>query len=128
MITVDVEVYENKPDGVLVLDLCKNYTDHRGLLDVLETRMGQGKYRKLLGDQKARAHCGIRETLGGPAFSSVQITLSAELTCNQDEQTIRQAQVLMYEECLPVLDDLLEDAYDGLITRLKRIHGDIPED
>jgi len=79
------------------------------------------KYRSLLGDANSKVNVNLSESLGGPyGYSSVKLSVSVTLTCNQDPDTIQLAKQYCMDECLDFLDGNIGAAYKMLNDHLKR--------
>lgn len=73
------------------------------------------RYEKILGNGKAKVRREITETLGGPNYSSVRITVSVEITCNQDESTIQEASQMLHQELIILLEEDVGASYEKLL-------------
>lgn len=81
------------------------------------------KYKKIYGDGNARVNVGLSETLGGPyGFSSVQVRVSVSVSCNQDVETVREAEGMLLADCMAFVDDTMTTAHDMLCTHLDQIY------
>jgi len=107
-----VEVWD--ADGVPILDLCfkKYFTED-------ELYMADA-FKPLVGDGKARVRREITETLGGPRYSSVKVSTSIEITCDQSKDKIEKAAREAYAEAQILNDEALELAWDRLGQHIEK--------
>lgn len=116
MIVIDVVTEVNKiPVSTL------QAINHRGAEEALLKKLSKDEYKKLLGDEKARVHVGIHNTIGAPHFSSVKVQVYSEVTCDQDAATMKKARDLLFDESVELLPTYVEPAYLTLLEQLKTL-------
>lgn len=89
--------------------------DHRGdVVDSIngvdtsyeqEVALAKDKFKQLIGDANARTSVSVSSKMGGPyGFSSVSVSCSVTLTCNQDDKTIQEAKMAAFQEAVGFID------------------------
>lgn len=82
------------------------------------------KYKALMGDGNARVNVGVDESIGGPyGYSSVKIRVSVTLSCDQNEETVKQAERACLDECLVFIEDNVGAAYAMLSNHLDLLYN-----
>lgn len=82
-------------------------------------------YKKLIGDGNAKVAISINERIGGPyGYSSVGVNILVTVTCNQDENTIRAAEKLAFNEVAEAMDSYLPKAHQILCAHLGELYKD----
>jgi len=110
-----VEVLDDNRDPLL--DLCvKTYFTTRDL------HMDKDKFEALLtGNKTAKVRREISETIGGPGYSSIKVSTSIEVACDQREASIRTAAEALIQECTYLNEDGILKAYEGLRLHRKTL-------
>lgn len=63
----------------------------------------------------------VRETIGGPGYSSVQVATSIEVICDQDVETIRKTAEAVLGECAILNEEGVLMAYEGLLSHRRTL-------
>lgn len=107
-----VEVFDDRGDPII--DLCvKKHLSPEALYmpnDILP-HTGKG----------AVVRREIKETIGGPGYSSVSVSTSIEVTCEQDARILRLTAKTVLAECMILNEEGLLDAYNGLVQHRKTL-------
>lgn len=104
-----IEVWDD--EGQAVLPLCvKQY------LTPSDLYMPDTFNDLLVGTKTAKVRREVSETIGGPGYSSVKVSTSIEITCDQSEKSIRTAATLLYAECAILNEEGILGAFEGLIN------------
>lgn len=86
------------------------------------TMVKPDKYKELVGDGNARTSITVAETIDGPRrFTSVRISCTVTLNCNQSADSIEQAKAAAFEECVVFIDEHVYKAYAVLTAHLERL-------
>lgn len=98
-------------DGVPLEHLCRKLyftTEHLHMKDRLEALINH--------DGRAKVRREIGETIGGPGYSSVRVSTSIEICCDQNSEVIQKAAAAIYQECVYLNEDGILQAYEGLLN------------
>lgn len=106
-----VEVFDLR--GNALLDHCTQSQLTEEQLYMADT------FKVLVGDGKARVKREITETLGGPRYSSVKVSTSIEVTCDQSRDTIQKAALEVFAEAQILNDEAVELAWSKLQEHIK---------
>ena len=105
-----VEVFGE--DGEPIKDLCTKLRFSEEHL-----QMSKDRFAALsAGDGRARVRREIGETIGGPGYSSVRVSTSIEICCDQNSAAIQKAAAAIYQECVYLNEDGILQAYEGLLN------------
>lgn len=105
-----VEVFGE--DGAPLQDLCKKLRFSEEHL-----QMSKDRFAALMaGDGRAKVRREIGETIGGPGYSSVRVSTSIEICCDQNSAAIQKAAEAIYQECVYLNEDGVLQAYEGLLN------------
>lgn len=110
-----VEVWDG--DGEPIADLCvKFYMTEKDLYMA-------DKFTALItgGNKTAKVRREISETIGGPGYSSVKVSTSIEVTCDQSEPVIKEAAQLVLAEASILNEEGITQAYAGLLAHRKKL-------
>lgn len=110
-----VEVWDDNGDPLV--DLC-------GKLYLTEKELFMSdKFSALLtgGNKTAKVRREIGETIGGPGFSSIRVSTSIEVTCDQSEPIIKQAAQAALAEAAILNEEGVMQAYAGLLAHRKTL-------
>jgi hypothetical protein len=100
-------------DGEPILDLC-----YQSYLTEEQLYMAD-VFKSLSGDGKAKIRREITETLGGPRYSSIKVTTSIELTCDQSQPVIRRAAKEAMAEVQILNEEALTVSWEKLREHVK---------
>jgi len=67
------------------------------------------RLKALVGDGLARVSVSVSEKVSGPDYSSMSISVTVTMTCDQNEKTVATAREEALGECLTFLDAQLAD-------------------
>lgn len=110
-----VEVWDGQ--GEPVVPLCM-----KGYLTPEDLYMADAFTDLLTGGNKtARVRREITETIGGPHYSSIKVSTSIEVTCDQSEKVIRKAAEVALAEASILNENAVFEAYKGLMAHLKTL-------
>lgn len=113
MIYIDIEVLEDSPDGIVFEDLCTKQVDHGyGVKNMSFKKYAAGK-----DEDSGTAHVTIGETIGGPLYSSIKITVGASVPCRPD--AISDVHDILFDDCLEKLDAYVKPTYEALLAKLR---------
>lgn len=110
-----VEVWNDGKDDP-VLHLCAKY-----YLTKKELFMPDKFSALLTGNKTARVRREISETIGGPGFSSVKVSTSIEVLCDQSETRIKEAAEVCLAEASILNEEGITQAYAGLLSHRKAL-------
>lgn len=80
------------------------------------------KYEELLGRGEGRISVTLGETLPGPiGYSSIKVSVTITLTCQQDSETMAKARGLAFEEGIDFLDTYCDKAVQVLGAHIDRV-------
>ncbi len=80
------------------------------------------KFNELLtGNKTARVRREISETIGGPGYSSVKVSTSIEVLCDQSDLMIKKAADVCLAEASILNEEGVTKAYDGLLKHRKQL-------
>lgn len=82
------------------------------------------KFKKILGDAQARCSVTISERIGAANYSSVSMSTTVTLSCNQDSKTIQEAEEMALAEALAFTDDNIVTAYRMLEQHQQTLYDD----
>lgn len=68
----------------------------------------------------------IAETIGGPGYSSVRVSTSIEVTCEQTQETIAHTAKVVLAECTILNEEGVLQAFDGLLQHRRTLK--LPEE
>lgn len=109
-----VEVFDNAGDPIL--DLCvKKHLSPEALYmpnEFVPPRAGQ---------KGAVVRREIAELIGGPGYSSVRVSTSIEVTCEQTPEAINITAKNVLAECVILNEEGVLDAYGGLLQHRKTL-------
>lgn len=110
-----VEVWGD--DGGPLEDLCvKFYFTEKDLY------MSADKFQALLvGTKTTRVRREVSETIGGPGYSSIKVSTSIEVACDQSEALIKKAADAILQECFLLNEDGVMKAFEGLKMHRKAL-------
>lgn len=78
------------------------------------------KFKDLLvGNKSTRVRREITETLGCAGYSSIKVSTSIEVTCDQSEKMIKAAAAAILAECTLLNEDGIMRAHEGLLMHRK---------
>lgn len=109
-----VEVFDDRGDPVE--DLCTKiyFTENELYMP--------DKFNKLLsGTKTARVRREISETIGGPGYSSVKVSTSIEVLCDQSDAMIKEAAQTCMAEVAILNEEGVLKAYSGLLAHRKTL-------
>jgi hypothetical protein len=111
-----IEVWDYGGDPILHLCTQTYFTEEQlYMADVLKA---------LTGDGKAKVRRELAETLGGPHYSSVRVTTSIEVTCDQSTHVVKRAAREVFAELQILNEDALEKAWAGLQKHVAERNAD----
>lgn len=115
MIYIEIEVFEDGPDGIVFEDLCERIEDPG--YGVMDNKFK--KYQTTDQSQSGNAHVTVGSSVGGPLYSSVKVTVGGSVNC--DSQYIGDVQDVLFEDCLEKVDAYVGPAYSALIAKLRQV-------
>lgn len=110
-----VEVWDDAGDPIT--DLCvKFYMTEKDLYMA-------DKFTALItgGNKTAKVRREISETVGGPGYSSIKVSTSIEVTCDQSEPVIKEAAQVALAEASILNEDGVMKAFAGLLDHRKNL-------
>lgn len=113
-----VEVWDREGDPILELSQ-KRY------LTTEDLSMSADKFNALLtGTKTAKVKREVSETIGGPGYSSVKVSTSIEVTCDQSEKSIKDAAKHCLAECAILNEEAVLGAFEALLDHRKKLKLD----
>jgi len=110
-----VEVWDVEGEPVEELS-SKSYLTEKDLY------MSADKFASLTaGNKLARVRREISESIGGPGYSSIRVSTSIEVACDQHEASIKAAAEATIAECTILNEEAILKAYDGLKAHRKTL-------
>lgn len=111
-----VEVWD--VEGEPIEELCsKSYLTEKDLY------MSTDKFASLTaGNKLARVRREISEKIGGPGYSSIQVSTSIEVACDQHETSIKAAAEATMAECAILNEEAILKAFEGLKAHRKTLN------
>lgn len=114
MIEASVEITD--PDGNVIVDV-----DGQSASRKVQIMRENDRYKRILGDANAKINVNLSESIGGPyGYSSVKISVSVTLSCDQNTDSVQSAQKYCLDECVEFIESNISLAYQMLTDHLKR--------
>jgi hypothetical protein len=107
-----VEVWDDR--GEPVEALCGQF-----VFAVEHLYMGDKFKDLLVGNKSTRVRREVAETIGCAGFSSIKVSTSIEVTCDQNEKSVKAAAAAIYDECALLNEDAIMKAHEGLMMHRK---------
>lgn len=78
-------------------------------VNMQEPNDNKDKFKVLVGDALSRVSVSVSEKISGPSYSSMSISVTVTLTCDQSEKILAESRELALGECLGFIDTQLAD-------------------